>query len=68
MVVRWRWDREGFTKGEQGDDGGARVLKRGKATALGTTDVGVFGLFLFTAIRSKVSGIAIIVMQYVLDW
>ena len=47
-------NREGFIEGEKGDDGGARVPKRGEATVTGgATDllvyVGVSKLFLFTA-------------------
>ena len=49
-------DGEVFTEGEQGDDGGARVPKRGEVTPV--LDVGVSGLFLlFTAIMWKVSRI-----------
>ena len=51
---------EGFTEGEKGDGGGARVPKRGEATATGGAPdllvyVGVSRLFLFTATTRKVS-------------
>jgi hypothetical protein len=50
----WPMNGEGFTEGEKGDGGGARVPKRGEATATGGAPdlleyVGVSGLFLFTA-------------------
>lgn len=64
-------DGERFTEGEQGDDGGARVPKQGEATAIGGApdlNVGVSGLFLFTAIMWMVSRIGIKVRQYVPDW
>ena len=71
MVAGWPLDGEVFTEGEQGDDGRARVTKRGEVTATGgppDLHVGVSGLFLFTATMWKVSRIAIIVRQYVPDW
>jgi hypothetical protein len=56
-----RPSREVFTEGEQGDGGGARVIKRGEVTAAGgppDRDVGLSGLFLlFTAMMWKVSRI-----------
>jgi hypothetical protein len=53
VVARWPLVREGFTEGEQGDGGGARVPKRGEAMATGGAPglhVGVSRLFLFTEI------------------